>query len=338
MRADGLLVLTACTLEALSLATLMIAQTDSGLMNSWLSFHIPAAVLMATGIWRMLPQAQRRPALGAWLLPFAVALFLPVLGMTGLLLCMLAAIWMPAALPVQRFTIMKPPEYRPVQLPAEPALPAGRIREQLSNGQSGSDLRMKALLAIRHLPARHTAAVLREALSDPSDDLRLLAYGMMEGKERDVMLRIQHALQRRDAQLRQGPAEQYAVVRELTELYWEMVYQNLVLGDMRRFALEQAALFAREALAINTTDGGMWLLCGRMHLQNGDYTAADDALAAAIRHGCLRVRAGPYIAELAFLRRDFHTVRNLMQQHLPDGRLPALRHAVTYWGKYEYPE
>mgnify|MGYP003379176219 CR=1 FL=1 len=114
---------------------------------------------------------------------------------------------------------------------------------------------MKALLALQHMPAR-SANILRDTLSDSSDDLRLLAYGMLDSREKQLTHRIQNALQRH-ADLT-TPEERYLPARELAELYWELVYQNLVQGDMRQFALEQVQRYSNEALKHKVKDAGLW--------------------------------------------------------------------------------
>lgn len=328
---NSLLCLSALFVEAYSLPLLMAVETAET-RAVWLLTHTLAAGLMATGLYRLLPPHHRRAAFWSWLLLFALALFLPVLGIIGLALAALAGYWLPHTPADPHFVVIKAPVYRHLK---QVQTHSGNSSEHAFGGQPSTEMRMKGLLAIQHMPTRYTATVMREALADQVDDLRLLAYGLLEAKEHQLMLRVRDALSRRDTQ---PPAARGASARELAELYWEMVYQNLVQGDMRLFALEQVALYAQEALDLDASDGGVWVIYGRTRLLQGLYSAAEAAFKAAIEHGFLPVRVSPYIAELAFLRRDFDSVRALMHHNLPEGRLPQLRQAAIYWRHHDYHE
>ncbi len=45
---------------------------------------------------------------------------------------------------------------------------------------------MTALLAMQSMPARTVSPVLQGMLADPLDDIRLLAYGILDNHERSV--------------------------------------------------------------------------------------------------------------------------------------------------------
>jgi hypothetical protein len=92
---------------------------------------------------------------------------------------------------------------------------------------------MKALLALQNVPTRQSSGILREALADSADDLRLLAYGMLDAREQQLTHRIEQALQRHRNGRAGTDEARYLAARELAELYWELVYQELVQGDMR---------------------------------------------------------------------------------------------------------
>lgn len=127
----------------------------------------------------------------------------------------------------------------------------GRTQEQLRNRQLPLDLRMKALLIIQNRPTRYTENLLREALGDPFEDLRLLAYGILASKEKQISQRIHDVLNTLNLAIEQTQTEAaYIATRELAELYWELTYQNLVQGGMRAYALEQVQHYAAQALPL----------------------------------------------------------------------------------------
>lgn len=334
MSAELKLGMTAVTLEAAAVALLFLHSTDNALLYSYFGLHAMAAACMTPVAWRLMPAHYRHPATGVMLLLFSLCFFIPVLGMLGFSLAALFSGWLPYLRDKGEFNAVAGPIYQPAKKPQEPRFRAGRVREQLMSRESPLELRMKALLAIQHMPARHSSGVLREALGDSADDLRLLAYGMLEAKEKHLTQRIQEALVRHQKYDAEAHSEEhYNAARELAELYWELVYQNLVQGDMRSFALEQVRRFSGEALRWHVRDAGLWAISGRMRMMMGDYSGAAAAFSSAIALGFPAVRAEPYLAELAFLRRDYAAVRRLMRRIRTEGRLPQLRQAGAFWGQ-----
>lgn len=315
-----LLAVLAFISEALSL---LLLNSHTG---QYLALHTLAVVFMVWFVWQLMQDPYRQPPVWTMLLLFVWGFFLPVLGIIGVLLAVLVVYWSPELPSKPLFVALDAPVYRSSIQPQVHDFGVGSIREQLSNDQFSTEVRMKALLAIQHMPTHHTAPLLRAALADSADDLRLLAYGMLEARERELMLRVEQALARQQQQ-----QDHYSTARELAELYWEMVYQNLVQGDMRRFALEQVSRFAQQALKLNAVDGGIWVIFGRMHLLNGAYAEAEKAFSRVIALGFLVVRAEPYLAELAFLAKDYSKVRGLMSHHLSEGRMPQPRQVAMYW-------
>ena len=61
-------------------------------------------------------------------------------------------------------------------------------------------------------------------------------------------------------------ARRYRLYRRLAELYWELNFQDLVQGDIRKLALERGSFYVDRALSERPDDAGMWLLRGRILL------------------------------------------------------------------------
>ncbi|MEM9491396.1 MAG: hypothetical protein AAGC55_19780, partial [Myxococcota bacterium] len=191
-----------------------------------------AASLGAAVLWWLLPvsyrrgpepsrrRAARRSRLSSlrartWLgcaVLVLIALLLPVLGLLGLLVAVLPALHRPIVARVRDWrTVVIPP------LPLAPDVPEpGRVAELrpltdvLVGGQADVDERMDAVLGLRHVPARAAVPILRQALGDPVDDVRLLAYAMLYRRDNALQLRIQaqeQALAQLDRERRSGRTE-----------------------------------------------------------------------------------------------------------------------------------
>lgn len=322
--------ITAVTLESSAIALLLLSSNSSAVIYQYLALHSLACALITPVAWFLLPKAYQYPRHWVMLLLFSLSFFIPVLGLFGFAIGSLIASWLPYFRAENNFKAVALPSYEIPKRAIEQGLRSGRIRQQLSDKNTPVELRMKSLLALQSMPARHASGILREVLSDNSDDLRLLAYGMLDSREKHLTHRIQEALH--SHQHATSSEERYLPARELAELYWELVYQNLVQGDMQRFSLEQVHKYATEALKITVKDAGLWAISGRMWILRGDYIRAGACLSTAIKQGLPLARAEPYLAELAFLRRDYQGARRIMRDLHERGSSRPLLAVADYWG------
>ena len=157
--------------------------------------------------------------------------------------------------------------------------------------------------------------MLREMLTDDADDMRLLAYGLLDRREKSISEQLVRERSVLAAAEEIGDHETARPVHHrIGQLYWELVYQDLVQGDMQRYSLEQALIHTEQALDGSAADGPRWLLIGRIRLKRGELPQARAALDAAIENGMPRRNVLPYLAELRFQQRRYADVRKLMYE------------------------
>jgi hypothetical protein len=322
----------AVSLEAGAVALVLISTREMQVLLEYFTLHAAACALITPLAWSVMPARYQQPRRWVLIMLYSLCFFIPVLGLLGFALGAAVAAWLPGLDRRERFEAVATPHYElPKKTPVS-GWRSGRVRQQISDASTPLDLRMKALMALQNVPTRQSSGILREVLADSADDLRLLAYGMLDAREQQLTQRIEQALQRHESAGRDSEAR-YLAARELAELYWELVYQELVQGDMRVFALGQVRRYCNEALAVRVKDTGLWVISGRMRLLTGDYNGATGAFATAIRQGFPRVRAEPYLAELAYLRGDHATVRDIMRGLRTEGRSRPLQLAAGFWGQ-----
>lgn len=323
---------SAFSLEAAALLLLLRQSQSASVLLAFLALHGAASVLTALAIRLLLPRRYTQPR--AWVLAFLFAynFFMPVLGMGITLLAFMLGIWLPRLSRRHDYASVAPPRFTTHRNQEGTGFRGGQVRAQLGNPQAPLDQRLKALVALQDTPAHATGALLRKLLSDPADDLRLLAYGILDGKEKQIMQRIQENQRLLDAgQADEG--ERHAGHKRIAELYFELIYQDLVQGDMRRFAGEQVRQHIRDAQRHDAGDAGLWFMLARLELQAADVDAAAHALEQAQRGGFARERLLPYVAELRFLQRRYGDVRQLFGELQATSTLPAVRAMRGYWGK-----
>ena len=274
--------------------------------------HTLISGVVALATYLMLPQCYRKPRFSITALMFSFAFIAPVVGAVGLLL-------------ITRVNLRRAQVEDSFSIPVSVGFPVydvqavdqhrggqGAIRSRLGR-QVPNELRMQSLLTLQAVPSRVSNPILEDLLGDETDDVRLVAFGMLDAEEKKISTQIRHESGRLAGSLTQD--QRYDCLRQLAELNWELVYACLAQGELRQHILTQAADFADQALALHADAGsGLTFLRGRIWLECGDMAAAQRAIERAVEMGQPRTSAWPYLAEIAFRRRDFHMVRQYMQQ------------------------
>jgi hypothetical protein len=185
------------------------------------------------------------------------------------------------------------------------------------------------------MDAKHAVPLLRVALSDAHEDVRLLAYAILERREKDLRRRIEMALS--DLEALQAPGEteaalpRAAALRALAELHWELVHGGFVGGELEGPTLE-ASLRHGHASLLLVADGSLALLLARIRLRQGHANAALRYLRAANSLGVANAALAPLYAEVAFLMRRFERIAPLLAQagEAPLAR-PRLAAVAAFW-------
>ena len=293
--------------------------------------HALISGVVAFATYLLLPRRFQTPRLAVTALMFCFAFIAPAVGAIGLLL-------------VTRLNLRKTMEKATFSVPVLVELPVydvqstdqhrggqGAIRSRLGQDVP-SNLRMQSLLTLQAVPSRVSNPILEDLLGDDTDDVRLVAFGMLDAEEKKISSQIRHESERLSRQLTVD--QRYDCLRQLAELNWELVYACLAQGELRQHILQQAARFADEALALNAAAGsGLIFLRGRIWLEQGDLAAAHHAIERAVELGQPNTSAWPYLAEIAFRNRDFVTVRQYMQNLSTLNLASRTRAVEDFWVK-----
>jgi tetratricopeptide (TPR) repeat protein len=321
--------LYALLFESTAWATLLADPTGDLALAGFLLAHAVAAAALALLSTALLPAHLRQPrwALGA--LVFGACYALPVIGFVATLVGVLLLRTLPGYRPHDRFEPHELPKIDPQQRAGAGFRQSG-LSAFLSNPAAPEASRLRALVALQAVPGHVAAPLLRGVLADRSEDLRLLAYGMLDRHEKRINDAI-HRERTRFATAAESSPERLAATRQLADLYWELIYQELVSGDLLRHALAESLRFTEGALATRPDDPSMLLRRGRLlHLSGRDAEAAA-AYDRALALGLPVTRITPYLAELAFTRGDYDEVRRQMGTLGPWRALPKLRPLIDFW-------
>jgi hypothetical protein len=200
------------------------------------------------------------------------------------------------------------------------------IREIL-RGTGPAHERIQAVMALRRMPARDALPLLRSALTDPSEDVRLLAYAILERREKSLRASIERklgALAEQNAGSNPHGAstgQQLGALRELAHDHWELVHGGFVEGELAQRTLELAAehtsaalalLMSSDASATAGREGDLAVLLARIELRRDRTQEAARALELAGRAGVAESTLAPLLAELAFIERRFDRIPSLL--------------------------
>lgn len=294
-----------------------------------LAQHTAASVWLAVCLWYWLPENLRRQSPGATPLLFNFAFLIPVAGILGILAALLASRYRRRRVVSQPFASVVLPEFVLSLREPEGNFNQSGIRSRLAHPSIPAAQRLRSMLALQGMPPRISNPLLQGVLGDATDDVRLVAYGLLDSREKKLHAQIHQQL----VCLKTAEASDLRLIcqRELAELYWELVYSGLAQGDLRSHALDQALAYAEEALRQAPRELGLSFLKGRILHEMGRGEEAYQIFDMALAGGLAASRVLPYMAEIAFERGDHRAARSLLAR-IPAAEVsPFVEGAVHFW-------
>lgn len=319
----------ALVLETGSLASLLTAEPTPDQLLVFLPTHALACLLLCAALWRSLPVRYRSPTPWSPLFIFSLAFFIPGLGILGVVAAIFPALYLPRKRGKQAWQAVGIPglPFQAQQPMLSPFFANGGLQDVLRHAPD-PDQRLSALLATRRIPGKEAVPILKLALADPSDDVRLLAYSMLDKQESDINLHIQTAL----SQLATSAGRAAGTLHgTLARWYWELAYLGLAQGSVLDHVLNQASEHAEQALQAGE-GGELFLLAGRIALELRDIERAQRLLEQAQVHGIDAAQILPFQAELAFEAGRYYDIPGLLAGLPEDTRQrPPFAALVRSW-------
>jgi len=306
------------------------SHTDGWMFFRFLVIHAIACYFFSIFLIEFLSEKYLADKVSLAIFFFSISFFIPYLGFIGLYASLYAGQYWPRTITYDMYNVTEEPP-----LPFKPLM----ISESIIYGQAGlssvvknsanSDERLKAIMATRQLDDRDAIPILRLALKDPVDDVRLLAYSMLDSKEE----KINSGIQSIEKQLKNDENKKNArLYKELAHHYWEFSYLGLAQGEIVNHVLRQSYENLLMALALEPKDAGANFELGRVLLSLGDKQEAMKYFSKALDLGISKNDIIPYMAEVAFRMKDFQQVKSLLKT-LPDDakKIPSINNLTNYW-------
>ena len=312
--------------EVLMLVLLSLNQTLLSVIA--IALHTLGSYWLALSFWSELPRKYKVPVWRSLSFLAIVLWILPVVGVIGLWWCLVVALRATRTRAEQRVRVITLPElpFSPPVVHSAPPYSQGALR-QIVRFAERPIKRLKAVMATRHMSAREAVPVWVQATRDRVDDVRLLAYAMMDGSEKKLNDRINQLME----ELQNTPTKMSGHYHHaIAELCWELSYHNLVQGAVRQHWLHVARSHLDQALAL-APRASAWVLSGRLSLVLNDLSNARVAFMSAQALGLSRQSLLPYLAEVAFRERHFSEVRSLLSELTRQGELGRDLAQIKVW-------
>jgi hypothetical protein len=305
--AEAIAATVAISLEAGSAWLLWTAHTGARGLTGFLLCHLVACLIMASVFTGLLSSKHGSWKKGTPFVVFSLCFFIPWFGMLGMIAGVLPALWWPrpgsGATRLSAWSYLSiPPLPDQSPSPREPGTLHFGVASIAGILQGASDLgqRQKGVLATLQLRDNEAIGLLRRALRDPEDDVRLLAYALLDRKEQAITARIRLHQKRLDsARGDQKVSHHSAIAFDC----WELIHLGLVQGEVMNYLLATAREHAEAALRRRPKNPGLEFLLGKVLARMGEPELASDALRRAENLGIDSEIISPYMREVGFWQR-----------------------------------
>ena len=322
--------------ETASLLFLGMENSATGLLY-WLVFHTLACLWLLLLSVKLVPTRFQNNKLQERLFFILIPFLIPLAGMIGVLAAVIPALHYPRKKQKQHFIDARKPllPYKSADLEGRERLRPGALSNLLQSSGSMEE-RVKAVLATRYFQDPKAIQILREALKDKADDVRLLAYSILDQKETELREAIQKATQQIDAI--PDKKKPILILKQLAWLHWELVRMDLIQGGMVAELEQQAIAYSDQVLA-DKKDNDMLLLKGSILLKQHKLEAARSCFLAAVDAGLSKSSVEIQLLEIAYLSRDF-TETAAIARSLTEKKCHVTKQAraIKYWSPPPAPE
>lgn len=312
----------------LEFISLYLLKIDVFVEAGWLYYFMShgIAVLCFSGMfWYILSAQHKEYAVSSVSFIFCISLFMPVIGMIGLVLSVIFASRLPKS--------QKEYEWRTIEelaLPHSPNEPnevsygPAALRGIISFNKN-EQRRLSAVNAIRFLPNKEAVPLFKLALNDLSDDVRLLAYSSLDKIEFGLNQTIE------DLQKKFYTQPSAKLSHQIAQSYWELYYLGLAESPLKDHYLVKAREYLLKAFKYEELPK-IHLLLGKVLLAEENYQLAISSLEEALKGGLLMKQVAPYLAEAAFMMKDYTKVKQYMM-YLPKKHGDSLTELREFWGE-----
>lgn len=260
--------------------------------------HLFSGLFASLAMLSFLPTHYKSTLASTMLFLNMLVLGIPILGVLGLSFSLLPGLYKPKQRNEtnSKATRIPPLPYKPIAMNYA-SYSRGGVFEVLNHSRK-SEKRIDAVMATQHMKTRMAVPLLRVALRDTDDDVRLMAYSILDKRESRINKKISDL----HVELDRSQGNRRVVVQErLAQQYWEMAYLGLCEGDVKTQMLDKAQeIISRLVGNGKHTGGSAYVLQGKIYLEKDDISQARKSFNGAKLVGVGDAVLLPYFAEIAY--------------------------------------
>jgi len=269
---------------------------------------------------------------------FLMSIALPLLGLLVIPVILLARAYTRVPDPLPPFREIHLDEYYDHPPTVRRLFGEGAIREIIHNDQVSISLRLTALTLLSEHNSRLNYSLIKQMLSSRNDELRLLSFSIVDKTEHRINHQIHETLDLLK-NIGEDDPRKAKLFFQLAQLYWELVYFQLVDEVLTDFLLTEVQRYAQATLEQGESPLRVHILLGRVAFERNDYETAQRHFDTALRLGREENRERetafltPYLAEIAYRHGNFKEVRQLMGEAWHFALNPTLKPIQELWSR-----
>jgi hypothetical protein len=293
-----------------------------------LTLHFSACVVNALVLPRLLASRYSTPPFITFLLFFVIPFYMPVLGIAVLVFAAAPALSSTKTARKYPIYISKIRTFPETAFSENHHYQSKRVDLEALLKSTDPDKRLSAVYATLKLDDQNAIPLLKMALRDPVDDIRLLSYALIDRKEKRIYERIEHAKRCLD---NHEILEARHLYKSIVNDYWELVHAGLVDGENLNYMLDKAKEYLEMGLQRYPDDRGLHLQYAKLLLKLGETELSHKEFKTAEDLGVDQRSLLLYYAEINFLHRRFDDVKRYMKGLNPVAAAPAIRASTRFW-------
>lgn len=172
------------------------------------------------------------------------------------------------------------------------------------NKNAPENIKVDILSLQKRLNFKNKGRILKEALSDSNDEIRLLAFSIIS-KEEDIINKKIFELKERQKNVN-SENEKADIYKNLGSLYWESIFLGIVDEELKNYFLKLTKEYFDKALKIKD-DYQIYLYLGRIFLIENNFEMAEKFLSKAYTVS-QNNKILSYLIEIKYNKRDFKDV------------------------------
>lgn len=308
-----------------------IAFQDLNLLSVFF-YHFIVSAAAAFVLFQILIPAHEGFQLRNYIFFLLVIFYLPVLGLLGLILAIPITLFCGSRLE-ESISSIKISKVRDLSLTQEPALGSQAIDLGNLHGLYRSKSyhkRLQAVYATLKLKDSEAVPLLHKALKDPVDDIRLLAYALLDRKENHLSKRI---LKNKQALEKHDHSNSKILILRIVNDYWELVRLGLIQGEAQTHVLNMGRKYVELGLKQYPQDLGFNFLYAQILLKLKYFQQALEQFRKSEELGMDRNNLLIYYAEIAFHNHQHQEVKRLLQDMEFPTNYPKLSAITQFWQK-----